>query len=176
MSKINNYIRNYCLPQIYQPKSLGLVLREAHLISVTQLEITLLYQVEYPHLSLGEILSLQGWVKRKTSDFLAEDWLQLIALKERKPLGYYLEKAGLLDEKAIKQILDEQKNTHLKLGTMAVLKGYLKPETLDFFLFYLFPEELGESHWRTRKSLMRSRQRKRQLIASIMDGTKSSLL
>ncbi|MDJ0687585.1 MAG: hypothetical protein QNJ41_03660 [Xenococcaceae cyanobacterium MO_188.B32] len=176
MSKIESYIRNYCLRQIYQPKSLGVVLREAHLVSAEQIEMALRYQVEYSCLSLGEILSLQGWIKDKTSDFFARDWSKLIAIKERKPLGYYLQRSGLLESEEIKQLLEEQQHANLKLGAMAVLKGYIKPETLDFFLFYLFPEELGESHVRTRKSLMRSRQRKRQLIASIIDSKNSSLL
>ena len=105
-----------------------------------------------------------------------QDWSKLIALKERKALGYYLERAGLIEEKEIKKVLAEQEVSNLKFGTLAVLKGYIKPETLDFFLFYLFPEELGESHQRTRKSLRKSRQRKRQLIASIMKRPKSSIL
>ncbi|MDJ0636639.1 MAG: hypothetical protein QNJ34_25900 [Xenococcaceae cyanobacterium MO_188.B29] len=176
MSKVEKYIRKNCLPQIYKPKSLGVLLREANLVSAEQIERALRYQIEYPDLSLGEILALQGWVRQKTSDFFVQDWSKLIALKERKALGYYLERAGLIEEKEIKKVLAEQEVSNLKFGTLAVLKGYIKPETLDFFLFYLFPEELGESHQRTRKSLRKSRQRKRQLIASIMKRTKSSIL
>lgn len=176
MSKIKSYISNYCLPQIYKPKSLEVVLLEAHLISATQIEIALKYQTNYPCLSLEEIICLQGWINTNTSDFFAKDWSGLIKLKDRKPLGYYLQRAGLLEEKDIRIILEEQKVTNLRFGALAVLRGHIKPETLDFFLFYLFPDELGESYLRTSKSSKKGRQRKRQLINSIVNKTKSSLL
>lgn len=175
MSKIKSYISKNCLPQIYQPKRLGVVLREANLVSSFEIEMALKYQREYPGLRLGDILALQGSLDGKTGDFFAEDWSNLIALKQRKPLGYYLERASLLEQKDIQIILEEQKFTQVKFGSMAVLKGYIKPETLDFFLFYLFPQELGESYLRTNKSLKKSRQRRRRLINSMIDRKKFSL-
>ena len=169
MSKVKNYIRKHFLAQMDKPKSLVGVLREASLISDKQIEMALKYQMDYPELNLGEILSLQGWLTDQTRNFWTRDWSNLIKQKERKLLGAYLEKAGLLEEKDIKEILKEQEVSNLRFGAIAVLKGYIKTETLEFFLFYLFPEELEESHLRTRKSLRKSRQRKRELVASIMN-------
>ncbi|MDJ0688004.1 MAG: hypothetical protein QNJ41_05815 [Xenococcaceae cyanobacterium MO_188.B32] len=128
-----------------QPKPLGMVLREADLVSIPQLQLALQSQTDYPHLRLGEILALRGWLKPETADFLAQDWLQLVQQKTRKPLGYYLQKSALLDEKHIKAILEEQKATGIRFGTVAVLQGLLKSTTLDFFLMYLFPKEVGVS-------------------------------
>ena len=176
MSKVKNYIRKHCLPQMDKPKSLVGVLREANLISAEQMEMVLKYQMDYPELNLAEILSLQGLLTDQTRNFFARDWSNLIKQKERKLLGAYLEKAGLLEEKDIKEILKEQEVSNLRFGAIAVLKGYIKTETLEFFLFYLFPEELEESHLRTRKSLRKSRQRKRELVASIMNRKKSALV
>lgn len=170
MSKVKEYIRKNCLPQIKKTRSLGVILREAKLVSGEQIEMALRYQRKYPEMRLGEILELQGWVKEKTSRFFAKDWSKLIAMKERKALGYYLERAGLIEKEDIKRIVEEQEKSNIRFGTVAVIKGYIRPETLDFFLFYLFPEELGESYLRTRKSLRKSRERKRQLIDSIMKG------
>ncbi len=128
-----------------QPKPLGMILREADLVSIPQLQLALQSQVDYPHLRLGEILALRGWLKPETADFLAQDWLQLVQQKTRKPLGYYLQKSALLEEKQIKVILEEQKATGIRFGTVAVLQGLLKSTTLDFFLMYLFPKEVGVS-------------------------------
>jgi hypothetical protein len=48
-------------------------------------------------------------------------------------LDYYLQQAALLDEKQIKIILQEPKQLWVRFGSVAVLKGWLKQETLDFF-------------------------------------------
>ena len=51
----------------------------------------------------------------------------------------------MLKEEDIKRILNEQKLTGVRFGTVAVLQGLLKSTTLDFFLMYLFPKELTVS-------------------------------
>ena len=176
MSKVNKYIRKHLLSPKHNSNSLIGVLREAHLVSTEQMEMALKQQMDNPALSISEILVRQKWLKSKTSAFFAEDWSQLIKLKERKSLGYYLEQAGLLEQQDIQKIVQEQEVNQLRFGALAVLNGYIKPETLEFFLFYLFPQELEESHLRTSKSFKKSRQRKRQLIVSLMNRKKSHYL
>ena len=128
-----------------QPKPLGMVLREADLVSIPQLELALQSQIDYPHLRLGDILAVRGWLKPETADFFAQDWAQLLKQKKSNPLGYYLEKSALLESKEIEAILEEQRATGIRFGTVAVLQGLLKSTTLDFFLMYLFPQEVGVS-------------------------------
>jgi hypothetical protein len=115
-------------------KPLGVILQEADLITPAQIQVALQDQNQFNHLRLGEILALRGWIKQETADFFAEQWLQMVKKSEKHPLGYYLEFAGLLNEKQIEQILKEQWHTGLKFGAMAVLNGWIKQTTLDFFL------------------------------------------
>ena len=126
-------------------KPLGMVLQEAHLVSLPRIELALQDQIYYPDWRLGEIIALRGWVKQETADFFAQDWFQLTRQRTRKPLGYYLGRAALIEEKQIEAILKEQKLTGIRFGSIAVIKGLLKSKTLDFFLMNLFPQELSVS-------------------------------
>ena len=126
---------------LIQPKSLGMVLQEAHLVSLPQIELALRDQIYYPYLRLGEILAIRGWIKQETADFFAQDWWTLTKQRNRKPLGYYLQKSALVEEKQIEAILEEQRLTGIRFGSVAVLQGLLNSQTLDFFLNYLFPKE-----------------------------------
>lgn len=162
-------LRNVSTSRLILPKRLGEILCEADLISRVQIEQALQYQDKYPFIRIGEILVAQGWIEPKTVDFFAEEWQQLVAQAYRKPIGHYLQEAGLLTAEQIKSILEEQKRTGYKFGSIAVLRGYLKPKTLNFFLKYLYPEEEKQSHLRTRKSLAQSRRRQRQLLSEILD-------
>ena len=130
---------------LIQPKSLGMVLQEAHLVSLPQIELALQDQIYYPYLRLGEILALRGWIKQETADFFAQEWWTLTKHRTRKPLGYYLQKSALIEEKHIEAILEEQRITGIRFGSVAVLQGLLNSQTLDFFLNYLFPREVGAS-------------------------------
>ncbi|WP_052055618.1 hypothetical protein [Myxosarcina sp. GI1] len=156
-------------PRLFLPKRLGVVLREADLVTKTEIKTALEYQKIYPNMRLGEILAIQGWIKPETVEFFAEEWQQLIEQTYRKPIGHYLQQAALLEAEQIKRVLEEQKHTGYKFGSTAILQGYLKPKTLDFFLKYLFPEELNQSHLRSKKSLAQSRRRQRQLLAQILE-------
>lgn len=127
-------------PHIVMPKDrplLGLILREADLISAEQLQIALADKQVYSEYKLGEILALRGWLKHETADFFAQEWFSLQEKPRTHPLGYYLEEAALLNEQQLQQILREQKRMGLRLGEMAVLNGYLKQKTIDFFLKHL---------------------------------------
>lgn len=124
---------------------LGTVLQQADLVSAVQLELALKNQTQYSWLRIGEIIALRGWLKQETIDFFAEQWTILHDQKREQPLGYYLKEAALLDEEQISKILTEQGKLRLRFGEIAVLKGWLKQTTLDFFLKHLFDEHQSDS-------------------------------
>ena len=128
-----------------QPKLLGAILQEASLVSTPQIQLALQDQSYYPDLRLGEIVAMRGWIKQETADFFAQNWLELLQQRTRKPLGYYLQESALLEEKHIAAILKEQRITGVRFGSVAVLQGLLKSQTLDFFLMHLFPREFSKS-------------------------------
>lgn len=125
-------------------KPIGEILIEADLVSSAQIEIALQDQQEY-NLHLGEILALRGWIKQETADFFAETWCEQISEPQKLPIGYYLKQARLLTEEQIAIILQEQKIHWLKFGAIAVLKGWLKQTTVDFFVENLFPDKKADS-------------------------------
>ncbi|MDJ0637036.1 MAG: hypothetical protein QNJ34_27920 [Xenococcaceae cyanobacterium MO_188.B29] len=124
---------------------LGETLQEAGLISKSQLELALRDQSFYQYLKIGEILALRGWIEKNTADFFADSWHNLVEEKTRHPLGHYLRQANLLQEEQINTILKEQNQLWIRFGSIAVLKGWLKQNTLDFFLQNLFPTKLASS-------------------------------
>ena len=138
---------------------LVLLLREADLLSNIQIKVALSYQERFPCFCFEEIFALNGWIEPHTWDFFANKWVKLVKTKYRKPLGYYLWKSGLLKKSDIDAILLEQQTIPYRFGKIAVMRGYAKPSTINFFLKYLFPEELGESSLRTFDSLIRSKRR-----------------
>ena len=158
---------------------LGTVLEQADLVSGAQIKIALLDQSQRNQLRIGEILALRGWLKPETADFFVEQWPTLLEQEPQQPLGYYLKKAALLDGEQINQILAEQGKIGWRFGELAVLKGWLKPTTLYFFLKHLLPEYQSDSLWLGRQELLTSRQGQRsqkkltQVIAS--DFTKEEL-
>ena len=130
-----------------QPKTkpLGEVLRRAGLLSPAQLEVVLQDQKWQPNLRIGDILELRGWVKRDAIEFFAEQWPHLATGGRDHPIGYYFQQAGLLDDQQVDALLQEQAQAGLKIGALAVLRGWLSQETLDWFLQSLAPEESTSS-------------------------------
>lgn len=128
-----------------EPKLLGVILQEASLVSTPQIQVALQDQKYNPDLRLGEIFAMRGWLKQETADFFAQKWLELLQQRQRKPLGYYLQQSALLEEKHIAAILKEQRITGIRFGSIAVLQGLLKSQTVDFFLMHLFPIEFSKS-------------------------------
>jgi hypothetical protein len=126
-------------------KPLGLILQAADLISISQIEIALRDQVMCQNLRIGEILSLRGWLKQETADFFAEEWPKISQKSNHQPLGYYLKSAALLDEGQIKEILQEQARLKLKFGSLAVLRGWIKRQTIKFFLENLISQSQAEN-------------------------------
>jgi hypothetical protein len=122
---------------------MGLLLQQAGLISAEQLQEALKLQAKYTQLKLGEILALQQGIKVKTIDFFVDKWQETIEQGQIFPLGYYLQKAYLLNQQQIKVILQEQKNNQQKFGILAVQKGWIKQDTINFFLdnlYFKFPQ------------------------------------
>jgi len=126
-------------------KPIGEILQDAGLITSPQLEVALRDQTYYQDMRLGEILALRGWIEQDTADFFAQEWFKLVNQRIEHPIGFYLQKAGLLSEQDIKTILLEQHKYSLRFGDTAVKRGLIKPNTVEFFLHNLFPSQLTKS-------------------------------
>ena len=129
-------------------KRLGLILLEAALITPAQLEVALNNQQNFDYL-IGEVIALHGWVKKETIEFFAEHWFELVVSPNPLPIGHYLQMASLLDQTQIAEILTEQKKMGLRFGATAVLKGWVKQETMDYFLVNLKSEMSQRSAFQT---------------------------
>lgn len=123
-------------------KPIGEILTEAGLITKPQLEVALRDQIYNDNMLLGEILALRGWIEQDTADFFVQEWFKLVNRRVERPIGFYLNKAGLLSEADIQKILAEQRKYSLRFGDTAVQKGLLKPSTVEFFLKHLYPSQL----------------------------------
>ncbi|MGB5593137.1 MAG: hypothetical protein WBM32_02935 [Crocosphaera sp.] len=129
---------------------LGTILQQAKLITPDQIEEALTEQRKCPQRRLGEILAGKGWIKQQTADFFAEQWNEVIQQAQQgslQSLGYYLKEAGLIDEQQLHDILSEQGQGRMwmRIGALAVLKGWLNQTTVDFLLEHLHPEKAGDS-------------------------------
>jgi hypothetical protein len=118
-------------------KPLGKVLEQAGLISDFQVRTALEIQSQSNQIKFGTILVTQGLLKQKTVDFFADRLPELLQQPKIKPLGYYLQEAALIDSQQIETLLEEQKQTGMRLGELAVEKGWLREKTLNFFLQHL---------------------------------------
>jgi hypothetical protein len=127
----------------YRP--LGMTLVDAGLIHLAQLQVALEDQKAYVNFRLGEILALRGWLKQETADFFAQEWNTLLQNQEKKRLGAYLQAAGLLDAEQVNSILKEHIRLGVKFGSIAVLKGYISEQTLNFFLRNIDAKALEKS-------------------------------
>ena len=136
------------MSQIITLKPLGETLKDAGLISTPQIEVALHDHQYYQDMRLGEILASRGWIKQETADFFAEEWVNLINQRAKHPLGFYFKKASLLNDTQIRSILEEQRQNLLRFGSTAVIKGFLKQSTVDFFLENLFPEQAKTTYFK----------------------------
>lgn len=132
-------------------KPLGAILQTAGLVSSAQIQVALIDRQYNQDLRVGEILAIRGWIEQQTADFFAEEWQLAIEQPNKYPLGYYLKKSGLLSEKQINYILEEQKQLWVKFGAVAILQGLLEKTTVDFFLNNLFPGASLESPFINKK-------------------------
>ena len=136
-----NHIKEQYKTQYFQNKKIdkpiGEVLQEAGLMTDIQVEEILQYQIGNRHLKFGEIAVMWRIIKQETVDFFVDIFPQLITENNKKPVGEYLRLANLLNEEQIYSILIEQHQTNLRFGEVAVQKGWLRQETIDFVLQYL---------------------------------------
>lgn len=117
-------------------KMIGEILQEAGLISSQQINIALEVQRQCVALRIGEILAIKGWLKQETVDFFVQTCLENkpATYNQDKPIGYFFQKAGILSEEQVNNILKEQKKLGIKFCYLAVMKGFLKEKTANFFL------------------------------------------
>jgi len=124
----------------WESPRLGQLLRKAGLLFAYQINQVLEMQTEQPEKRFGDFVVELGWLEQETVDFFADYLPDLALSKHRHPLGYYLYKAKLLNEAQINLILEEQGELHLLFGQVAVMKGWVKKQTLDLVLDYLTQE------------------------------------
>ncbi len=118
-------------------KQLLKTLLEADLVSQKQIQLAREDLKESNQQSIAEILIYRGWIEQKTIDFFKEKWPHILRQKTRNPIGYYLKEAGLLTEEQIECILKRQQEKHscwIKFGQLAVIKGWVKQKTIEFFV------------------------------------------
>ncbi|MGK7946236.1 MAG: hypothetical protein AB4058_17380 [Microcystaceae cyanobacterium] len=113
---------------------LGELLQKAGLVSNQQILLAVEEQQRGNNLRIGEILASYGWISPKTADFFVQKWDYFLNTVSPHPIGYYLQQASLLDEGQIDQILTEQSKRHLRFGEIAIAEGFIKKQTLEFFL------------------------------------------
>ncbi len=118
---------------------IGVLLHQAGLIHPGQIQVVIMEQEVYEGLRFGEIIALHGWLKQETIDFFVKEWHSLLVDNPHQPIGYYFMRAHLLTEEQVNQILKEQWQTGYRFGAVAVMHGWLKQETVDFFLNHLVP-------------------------------------
>jgi len=117
-------------------RPIGLLLQDAGLISREQLEEALKERSKDRSPRLGEIFAERGWIKQATADFFVEQWPRFKSQTPPPQLGEYLRSASLLNRAQITAILNEQVQTNLPFGEVAVRKEWVKPQTINFFVKY----------------------------------------
>lgn len=125
-------------------KPLGAVLQQAGLISAAQVNLALQEQTIKQH-RLGELLCEHGWINEPTAHFFAEHWPALFHDPDLMPLGQYFRQAHLLSESQIDYLLEQQFLTQLRFGVLAVANGWVKLQTINFFLKHLHLQDSSQS-------------------------------
>ncbi|MGL5036054.1 MAG: hypothetical protein ACRC6M_19890 [Microcystaceae cyanobacterium] len=127
-------------------KLLGVILKDAYILTDAEIQIALLDQKAYG-MRLGDVLVLHGWVKKETVDFFTEQWARLLASTPDLNLEECLEASGLLSEAEVRVIRQEQQLTGRDFGAIAVKRGWLRENTLKFFVNNLTRRKVNDSHW-----------------------------
>jgi hypothetical protein len=113
---------------------LGDLLLAAGLLSQPQLD-SALAEKGHCQMLLGEIVALRGWIHPETVDFLLRERDDIFPREPgRHPIGEYLKAARLLTEEQIVEALRLQKRQKMYFGVAVVQQGYIKQDTMDFFL------------------------------------------
>lgn len=115
---------------------------QAGLLNEVQVQVALHDQTINPDMRIGEILALRGWISEETVDFFELIWDMRKQQSDRQKIGQYFVEARLMTEAQLDDVLEEQRVSPLRFGDIAVLKGYVKQETVRFFVKHLFPDKL----------------------------------
>lgn len=118
------------------------ILIQAGLLNEVQVQVALHDQTIHPDLRLSEIVALRGWLAEETVDFFELLWHMRVQQPERRNIGQYFLEARLITEVQLHDVLAEQRISTLRFGEIAVLKGYVKEETVRFFVQHLFPQNM----------------------------------
>lgn len=118
------------------------ILIQAGLLNEVQIQVAMHDLQMRPEMKFAEVLSVRGWIQEETVDFFELLWEMRLRQSERKLIGQYLLEARLITEAQLADILQEQRHSSLMFGEIAVLKGYLKHETVHFFVRHLYPDKL----------------------------------
>jgi hypothetical protein len=118
------------------------ILIQAGLLNEVQVQVALHDQTIHPDMRISEILALRGWLAEETVDFFELLWAMRVQQADRRNIGQYFLEARLITEAQLNDVLAEQKISTLRFGEIAVLKGYVKEETVRFFVQHLFPQNL----------------------------------
>lgn len=125
---------------VFSTENCDLLLFQAGLLSSQQLETARQIHSDFPHLHFGEIVVIKGWLRKKTVNFFIKKLPKLATDMRQRPIGDYLKQAGLLNDKQIRSLLEEQKRNNILFGDLAVRKGWVSRTTVDFFLQYVAPD------------------------------------
>ncbi|MGK7909502.1 MAG: hypothetical protein AB4040_20015 [Synechococcus sp.] len=138
-------------------QKIGETLVAAGLLSEAQIQVALadreFYQGQY---RTGDVLAMRGWVKDTTVDFFVDLFPQLLD-SPRLKIGEYLTLANILTVTQVEELLIEQRQCGVRLGALAVMRGWLKQKTLDFFLEHLFHAQKQQSDLGMRVKLTNDR-------------------
>lgn len=115
---------------------------QAGLLNEVQVQVALYDQKVNPNMRISEILALRGWIAEETVDFFELIWDMRRKQFDRENIGQYFVEARLMTDAQVDDVLEEQRSSPLRFGEIAVLKGYVKQETVSFFLKHLFPDKL----------------------------------
>ncbi len=132
-------LSNNSLDNSQPKKPLGEMLLEAGLVSISQIEMALEEQKEN-NIKIGKILAYHGWIKQETADFFAEKLSKFLRKSARRPIAFYLFAAGLLDQKQLAFLKQQQRqiSSETRRHCLALDQGYVKQVTVNFFLKYLY--------------------------------------
>ena len=134
---------------------IGELLVQAGLISQAQLTVALRDKGgSGKGYRLGEILALRGWIHQDTVDFFVRELSFRAQGSRHLKLGEYLILARLLTPLQVNQLLQEQEDSNIRLGSLAVSHGWIERQTLDFFLDGFFPRQAQEPDIQTVKSAL----------------------
>lgn len=114
-------------------KPLELLLHEAGLLSMKQVEFLLEQQGKEPSQRFGELIMQQGWVKAQTVRFFLVELPQWLQQKRSYSVTEYLQFSGLLSDEQVDQLVRDQAIEPIALELLAVQYGWVKDETVNFF-------------------------------------------